>query len=47
VHRNTLGNRINRIRAITGLDVDRAGGHGLVWLAWLDRRGAGEGQAPA
>jgi hypothetical protein len=39
VHRNTLGNRINRIRAITGLDVDRAGGHGLVWLAWLDRTG--------
>ena len=37
VHRNTLGNRINRIRAITGLDVDEADGHGLVWLAWLDR----------
>ena len=37
VHRNTLGNRINRIRAITGLDIDRADGHGLVWLAWLDR----------
>jgi hypothetical protein len=37
VHRNTLGNRINRIRSITGLDVDEAGGHALVWLAWLDR----------
>ena len=46
VHRNTLGNRINRIRAITGLDIDRAGGHGLVWLAWLDRRAAGKEQAP-
>ena len=41
VHRNTLGNRINRIRAVTGLDIDRAGGHGLVWLAWLDRGAAG------
>ncbi len=37
VHRNTLSNRINRIRSITGLDVDQADGHGLVWLAWLDR----------
>jgi hypothetical protein len=40
VHRNTLSNRINRIRAVTGLDVDEAYGHGLVWLAWLDRNGA-------
>ena len=40
VHRNTLGNRVNRIRALTGLDVDDARGHGLVWLAWLDRNGA-------
>ena len=40
VHRNTLSNRINRIRAVTGLDVDRADGHGVVWLAWLDRKDA-------
>ena len=39
VHRNTLGNRIKRIRAITGLDVDAAAGGGLLWLAWLERRG--------
>jgi purine catabolism regulator len=38
VHRNTLGNRLARIRAITGLDVDRADGRSLVWLAWLARR---------
>ena len=37
VHRNTLSNRLNRIRAITGLDVDRADGRSLVWLAWLAR----------
>lgn len=37
VHRNTLSNRIRRIRAVTGLDIDRADGHGMVWLAWLDR----------
>ncbi|HEU0023368.1 MAG TPA: helix-turn-helix domain-containing protein, partial [Thermoleophilaceae bacterium] len=37
VHRNTLSNRLNRIRSITGLDVDRAEGRGLVWLAWLER----------
>jgi hypothetical protein len=40
VHRNTLSNRINRIRAVTGLDIDRADGHGAVWLAWLDRNGS-------
>jgi len=39
VHRNTLTNRLARIHAVTGLDVDRADGRGLVWLAWLDRRG--------
>lgn len=39
VHRNTLTNRLNRIHAVTGLDVDRAGGRGLLWLAWLERRG--------
>jgi sugar diacid utilization regulator len=37
VHRNTLTNRLNRVHAITGLDVDRADGRGLLWLAWLDR----------
>ena len=39
VHRNTLTNRLNRIHAITGLDVDSADGRGLLWLAWLERRG--------
>jgi hypothetical protein len=38
VHRNTLTNRLRRIRAITGLDVDHANGRALVWLAWLERR---------
>ena len=40
VHRNTLGNRIKRIRAITGLDVGAAAGGGLLWLAWLERSAA-------
>jgi DNA-binding PucR family transcriptional regulator len=39
VHRNTLTNRLNRIQAVTGLDVDSADGRGLVWLAWLERSG--------
>ena len=39
VHRNTLTNRLNRVHAITGLDVDSADGRGLLWLAWLERRG--------
>jgi len=39
VHRNTLTNRLNRIYAVTGLDVDSSHGRGLLWLAWLDRRG--------
>jgi hypothetical protein len=39
VHRNTLTNRLNRVRSITGLDVDGADGRGLLWLAWLERRG--------
>ncbi|MEA2420192.1 MAG: hypothetical protein QOE60_2398 [Thermoleophilaceae bacterium] len=43
VHRNTLSNRLNRIRTITGLDVDRADGRGLLWLAWLERRGGSPG----
>jgi hypothetical protein len=38
VHRNTLTNRLRRIQAITGLDVDHPDGRALVWLAWLDRR---------
>jgi sugar diacid utilization regulator len=37
VHRNTLTNRIGRIRAITGLDADSAEGRGLLWLAWVAR----------
>jgi PucR C-terminal helix-turn-helix domain len=43
VHRNTLTNRLARIHAVTGLDVDRADGRGLLWLAWLDRRGQPSG----
>jgi PucR-like helix-turn-helix protein len=39
VHRNTLTNRLNRIRAVTGLDVESSDGRGLLWLAWLERRG--------
>jgi hypothetical protein len=39
VHRNTLTNRLHRIRELTGLDVDSADGRGLVWLAWLERNG--------
>lgn len=39
VHRNTLTNRLNRIRSVTGLDVDSADGRGLLWLAWLERSG--------
>jgi DNA-binding PucR family transcriptional regulator len=39
VHRNTLTNRLRRIRTITGLDVDRPDGRALVWLAWLERGG--------
>jgi hypothetical protein len=40
VHRNTLTNRLNRIHAVTGLDVDSSDGRGLLWLAWLERRGS-------
>ena len=39
MHRNTLTNRLNRIRTVTGLDVDSSDGRGLLWLAWLERRG--------
>jgi hypothetical protein len=42
VHRNTLRDRINRISAITGVDLDSAYGRGLAWLAWL-QRSAGAG----
>ncbi len=41
VHRNTLTNRLNRMRALTGLDVDSAEGRALVWLAWLERGASG------
>jgi hypothetical protein len=37
VHRNTLTNRLARIRAVTGLDADSAAGRGLLWLAWLEQ----------
>jgi DNA-binding PucR family transcriptional regulator len=41
VHRNTLTNRLRRIRAITGLDVDAPDGRALVWLAWLESKVSG------
>jgi hypothetical protein len=41
VHRNTLTNRLRRIRVITGLDVDSPDGRTLVWLAWLERQASG------
>jgi len=37
VHRNTLTNRLGRIRALTGLDADSAAGRSLLWLAWLEQ----------
>jgi PucR C-terminal helix-turn-helix domain len=43
VHRNTLTNRLSRVHAITGLDVDSADGRGLLWLAWLEQRGQSSG----
>jgi PucR C-terminal helix-turn-helix domain len=43
VHRNTLTNRLKRIEAITGMDVDRSEGRALVWLAWLERGGQSRG----
>jgi hypothetical protein len=43
VHRNTLINRVHRIQALTGIDVDRADGRALAWLAWLERHGHGAG----
>jgi hypothetical protein len=39
VHRNTLRDRIHRISALTGVDLDSAPGRGLAWLAWLQRSG--------
>ena len=47
VHRNTLINRVHRIRALTGVDVDRAEGRALAWLAWLERHGHGAESASA
>jgi hypothetical protein len=38
VHRNTLRDRISRISELTGVDLERADGRGLAWLAWLARR---------
>jgi hypothetical protein len=38
VHRNTLRDRIARISEATGLDLERAEGRGLAWLAWLSGR---------
>jgi PucR C-terminal helix-turn-helix domain len=38
VHRNTLRDRINHISELTGVNLDRAEGRGLAWLAWLSRR---------
>ncbi|MEA2480026.1 MAG: hypothetical protein QOJ07_1948 [Thermoleophilaceae bacterium] len=40
-HRNTLTNRLARIRELAGVDVDRSEGRGLAWLAWLERTGDG------
>ncbi len=37
VHRNTLRDRINHISELTGVDLDRAEGRSLAWLAWLGR----------
>ncbi|MBV8221643.1 MAG: helix-turn-helix domain-containing protein [Solirubrobacterales bacterium] len=37
VHRNTLRDRIARISELTGVDLERAEGRGLAWLAWLQR----------
>jgi hypothetical protein len=39
VHRNTLRDRLARIAELTGVDVGRADGRGLVWLAWLEGGG--------
>ena len=38
VHRNTLRDRIARISDLTGVDLERADGRGVAWLAWLARR---------
>jgi PucR C-terminal helix-turn-helix domain len=35
VHRNTLRDRVKRISELTGVDLDRAEGQGLAWLACL------------
>jgi hypothetical protein len=37
VHRNTLTNRMIRIRETSGIDIEDVDGRGLVWLAWLTR----------
>jgi hypothetical protein len=38
IHRNTLRYRLDRVRELTGLDVDRAHDRGLIWLATMQRR---------
>jgi PucR C-terminal helix-turn-helix domain len=38
VHRNTLRDRVARISELTGVDLERADGRGMAWLAWLARR---------
>jgi hypothetical protein len=37
VHRNTLRDRIARIKELTGVDLETSEGRGLAWLAWLAR----------
>jgi hypothetical protein len=37
VHRNTLTNRIARIRTSAGVDLDHAEGCAIAWLAWTQR----------
>ena len=47
MHRNTLTNRLSRIAAITGQQVDTAAGRGLIWLARPHREvGAATRRAP-
>ncbi len=45
-HRNTLRNRLVRVRELTGVDVDTVDGRALTTLAWLSRSGT-PGVAPA
>ncbi len=38
VHRNTLRDRLDRIKDLTGVDLSTADGRSLAWMAWLARR---------